>query len=174
ETPASTRLSRCPAACADCCLTQTRPYRGSSGSAPSRSSALGVGGEPDSPRDCTQPSTAPGLVALLASFLLVPRVIQYARTHSGGTRAQVTAAFYQHPLRLDRVSAALGALGGADGGRISRRHHPRPWHLPAPLRHHGKTWAASAAGKRSAQRALRGAQCRPAGIRGRVSRVLLR
>src|SRR2546430_1615991 len=67
---------------------------------------------------------------------------------------------------------AVGALGGTDRGRVPRRHRPCPRHVPASIRHPGKAWAASALGQRSAQRAIRGAQCRPAGVRHRLSRVL--
>src|SRR5438132_477221 len=104
--------------------------------------------------------------------------------HRRRTLVQTTAAFHPRTLRLDRVGAvtcilagtkqAFGALGGTDGGRLPRRHRPCARRVPAPIRNTGKTWAASAIGKRSAQRAIRGAQCRPAGIRRRLSRVLFR
>src|SRR5437016_12911436 len=68
----------------------------------------------------------------------------------------------------------VGALGGAVGGRVPRRHLPGARYLPAPLRHSGEARPASAPGQRSAQRALRRPQRRPAGIRDRLSRVLLR
>src|SRR6266851_10359761 len=95
------------------------------------------------------------------------------------TRVQIIAAFHQPPQRFDRVGPvtgtkqAFGALGGADGGRLPRRHHACARHVLAPIRHHGEAWATSAPGQRPAQRTVRGAQCRAAGIRGRVSRVLL-
>src|SRR5205807_775579 len=73
-----------------------------------------------------------------------------------------------------RAKQALGPLGGTDGGRLPRRHRPRPRDVPAPIRHPGEARRASAVGQRSAQRPLRRTQCRPAGIRRRVSRVLLR
>src|SRR5256886_8904905 len=44
--------------------------------------------------------------------------------------------------------------------RLQERHRPRTRHVPAAVRHPGETWAASAVGQRSAQRALRGAQRR--------------
>src|SRR5437764_14998423 len=45
---------------------------------------------------------------------------------------------------------------------LFRSHRPGARHLPAPVRHPREAWAASAIGERSAQRAIRGAQCRPA------------
>src|SRR5205814_647627 len=70
-------------------------------------------------------------------------------THTGGPFAQDTAAFHQRPLRFHRVGAgtcilagtvatvgtkqAFGALGGADGGRVPRRHHASARHMPAPI-----------------------------------------
>jgi hypothetical protein len=79
-----------------------------------------------------------------------------------------------HGHRHRSTRPALRALGGADGLRLPGCHHARAGHLPAPDRHHGEARAASPARQRPAQRAVRLAQRRAAGVRGGVSRVLLR
>ena len=102
-------------------------------------------------------------------------------TSSGGTHAQIVIARHRSPLRIDRTGTdtdgtgpTLRTLGGADRRRVPGCHHPRAGHVPAPDRHHGEAWSASPARQRPAPRPVRVAQCRAAGVRGRVSRVLLR
>src|SRR2546422_3088679 len=57
------------------------------------------------------------------------------------TRVYIIAACHPGTQRL--TNQTLGPLGGADRGRLPRRHRPRARHVPAPIRHHGEARATS-------------------------------
>src|SRR5882762_575139 len=81
------------------------------------------------------------------------------------------------PCRVAHVvlfvgSVAFRAMGGTDFGGFCEGHSSIPRHMPSANRDSGETRIAFALGQRPAERSVCCAACGPAGVCGRLSRVL--
>src|SRR5438270_79780 len=96
----------------------------------------------------TPPRTvAPGRSARRSSLTAFSRRIPFEVPFDGfSRRTRVYTIAACHPGTQRLATQALGALGGADGGRLQGWHRPRARYVPAAVRHHGEAWATSPAG----------------------------